>query len=332
LAVLLAALMLLGMVPAAPAASAAEEGTWSLSSTPRTIERKGVKYKLSFSVYDSFGGDPSFSISLSKILNPKGVRRSMQSHTFSFTLDGRGEFVHNFPKTLEKASVNTAGDMDDWGKVAMRFVKESGGRNTCDKGGVVRQAKGELNGDFVFKTGTKRFGKITEAPRKGTLFYSKGDCQDGVDPNPTFPCPRASSSLFGSRTGDNFSVHASKLKGADAASVFASYSKNLKGGHFRSSMIWATLPASKLSVESNLSAGKINGAKSTYLSGAANFAKTAPLQDTGPTPCGSNDGTARYLSRQGEITGDFTAGYFLGGKKTIKGNKLPQASASRTVR
>ena len=326
---MLAALLTIGLLPAVPAA--AQEpvpGYWSLHSVPRKIMRNGKAYMLTVSAYDFGGGAPNVNITLSKTVDPKGIRTSSQSHTFSFDLDDEGVFVHNAPK-LGEAKVNTANDIDPWGSFLLRFDRTSSLTNTCKSGGKDLSAKGDLSGNFTFKTDTKRFGKITEEPKRATLYYSDGQC-DYTGSEEGY-CPPSSEGLYGSREGDGLSVHASHTNGVDGISVSMGYFKDIKGGGTRSSHIMARLPRKKLDLAGNLSSGSLRGAKRTYLSGTANFVKDGPLQEF-KQPCYRKPGTVDQASRRGVLKGDFTGAFWLGGRKSLKTGKMPEAGADRTTR
>ena len=326
---LLAALLTIGLLPAVPAA--AQEpipGYWSMNTMPRKIMRGGKAYLLTVGAYDAGGGPATVNITLSKTLDPAGVRTSTQSHTFSFDLDDEGVFIHNAPK-LGEAKVNTNGDIAPWGSFLLRFDRTSPLTNTCRSGGKDLSAKGDVTGNFTFKTGTKRFGTITEEPKRATLYYSDGQCDyTGTDEG---YCPPSSEGMYGSREGDGLSLYASRVNGYKGVSVSMGYFKEIKGGGTRSSHIMARLPSTKLELANNLSSGRIRGAKKTYLSGAGNFAKDGPLQEF-KQPCYRKPGTVDQASRPGVLRGDFKAAFWLGGAKSLSSGRMPDANADRTTR
>ena len=315
----LAAFLIVGLMPAAPAAAAGESDYWSLMSNTVDVVRGGTTYKMTLfaSGFGAEGAD--FSIQLSKTLNPSGLRKSTQSHYFTWPLDDDGVFVHNDLTSLASAKVDTNSDMNPFGTALVRFAKTSGVTNTCKSGGKILRATGTLSGTMAFKTGTDRFGKIDEMPSKATLVRDDGNCVDGGG-GFTY-CPR-NVGFFGDRATDGFSIGATRTPGSDVVSVSAAYNKTMSGDGSRYSSIYATLPEDQFSIASDLSEGTVAGMKQTYLSGRANFEKTAAASTAEDNPCFGSEATYDRTSRPGVIRGSMIAKFWFGGARDLSEQKL----------
>ena len=316
---MLAALLIGGLLPAAPAA-AAETDYWTLTTQPVNVVRGGITYKMSFyaSDYGTEGGD--FSISLSKTINPTGLRKTTQTHYFSWPLNDDGVFVHNEPTSLATAKVDTNSDMNPFGSALVRFAKTSGVTNTCKSGGKDLYATGTLSGALEFKTGSDRFGKITEMPTKGTLYRSDGNCEDNTGGGGFVYCPR-SVGFSGERETDDLELGVNRDTGSDVVTVSASYFKDMTGDGSRYSSISATLPESQFTMAGDLSEGSVAGMEKTYLSGRANFVKNAASATAKDQNCYGKDAQYDATSRAGVVKGSMVANFWFGGvRKLSDGN------------
>ena len=338
------------VLPAAPAGAAPDaryakrvqrvqamgvDGFWSLQSAATTFKKDGVKYRLRLSASESVVGGivsgTSYTASVSRTRDPKGVTRSTQSHTWFFSSQRDG-FTAN--GKLTSASANSGTDLAPYGKVAVKFTGTSALDKACNGG--VKSRKGDLTGSLVLKTGTGSLGTIKALPSRATLTFISRDADCGGGGGP-LPCPSNSKAAYGDRYSKApLSVWASRRAGSDAASVSASSWEELTlekttvfGSLSRS--VFAVVAAKKVVVADNLSTATIGGAMGTWLSGTANFAAMQKATATNWSPCGKDKVKEhRIITRNGTMTGSFAVDFFAGPDRKV-GKGMDSAYASRTV-
>jgi hypothetical protein len=327
--VLVLGTVLAGMLlPAAPAQAA--EPSWTLTTSPGTVTRNNQKYLMTVQVHEQSGVE-SLTLTLRKVSDPAGVKRSVQSHTFGFSLSNK--FAHT-SSTLKTAKLATGTALGKYGSMTLNFAQNAALRTSC--GGRIKTRTGTISGSMGFKTNVSNFGTITNRPTRGTLVYDNGKCAatngegggGGVN-----ACPSPDSMLSGSRDGGApMTLVASKRSpSATSASVFAAWMQNLPVANgWLSHTIAATLPGANVTIPNNLSSGKVVGASGTWLSGTANYAPNGGAFTTPKTNCGTDKAYTMTL-RMGTITGNFKADYWLGPDRSLGQGPLSNAMASRTV-
>lgn len=310
----LAAVVAALVLPAAPAPAQEMPETWSLNTTPLTFKRGGVKYQLSVAANESYQGE-SVSVTISRTVDPAGVRLASQSHTYTFSLlDGVFDHANN----LATASISTGNKLGKWGKLNLSFRQNAATKRACN--GELKTRTGTISGSLELKTGTNRFATITNRPSRATLQTGSEGCTIPA----TNPCPAPSRGVGGfneqRRTG--FSAH--RVNGATSASVSFFWMDMLSddGSRTLSHYSWARVPGKKVNVASNLGTATVRGAKGTWISGEATFKSNGPASASPAYPCGKAKETLSTY-RPGNISGTLKVASFLGknvGVANLSGN------------
>lgn len=322
----LTSLLLFGLLPAAPAAAATI--TWSLHSKPVSVTAKdGNTYLMTMSAYEYGGEGDSVSISLSRTKNPDGTGplKATQTVDYNFNITGN-RFTHG-DNSLQNAAVDTAGEMGVYGTMDLKFNDDGSLVKRCN--GHIRQRAGVISGTMSFKTNTNLFGTITKRPARATMTWSDGgECGTTT----TVPCGSSYRSVNAGRFASKpLSISGSKVEGAKTANASAFASNGLlnkEGTMLR--YIYATLPASNLTVPNGLGSASLQGAKGTWLSGTMNYKAAAPAHTSPPQNCGTSKETVDSGSN-GNATGNFTADFFVGPNRGVGEAPMDYASANRTV-
>lgn len=326
LALVLAALV----VPAAPAAADADD-FWSLVSSPVTVRRDGVDYKMQIFATETADGE-SVDIMLSRRRNPDGVAEATQSHYFSFDVNrNNNRFTH--PETnLSRAGLDTGNEFGDYGSLDLNFNQDGALKTSCD--GDDRSRVGTLSGTVNFKTQSGTFNTITNRPPRATLYFDSGerDCGFGGGGGGANACPARTRSIFGSRYSSRpFSFSVSETDGSNSASLFWSSGEALRDGEgFLSHSLFATLPASNFGVGDQLGSGTIRGAAGTWVSGTATYTRVGDTYTTPAVNCGG-DKEKVSKSSQGTLTGNLAVDYFLGPDRGVGQAPMDSVNAFRWI-
>lgn len=323
LALVLAALVL----PATPAAADAND-YWSMTSSPVTVRRDGVDYKMSISVSESSTFEIA-QINLFKRSNPAGVASAQQNHGFFMDVkSGNNRFTH--PEiNLSRARFNAGNEFGQYGTMDLRFTADRTLKKTCN--GHLRTRGGKLSGTVNFKTGTAKFGTITVRPTRALLFFDDGDCPGGGGTGGN-ACPSRSRSIYAGREAKPMSITGYKIDGADTASVIVDWTQPLKNKEGSlSHQVLATLPASKFTVGNTATTGTIEGVRGTWLSGKATYtASEGSTFTSAPQNCG---GDKEYVNKSsfGTLTGRLKADFFLGPDRAVNDARMEYAGAQRYI-
>ena len=291
-----------------------------MSTPPLNFRRGGVRYQLTASAFESSTFE-SVSVTISRSVNPAGVRSASQSHTYTF---GSLEGVFDHAANLSTASISTGDRLGKWGKLNLSFRQNAATKTSC--GGDRKTRSGTISGSLELKTGTERFGTITNDPSRGTLSV-QGECGFGNN-NPCLPPSRAVSGFKGHR---NTGVNSFRANGASSASISFFWSDPLDDGntsfrlqHFSS----ARVPARKVNVADNLGSATVRGAKGTWITGEATFRSNAAA-DTSASPCG-NGKESVATRRPGTIGGTLRVTSFLG--KNVNADNTTGSATKYAVR
>lgn len=317
------------LLPVAPAAAAV--GSYTLSSSPVTINRDGRTYQLTITASQGEGGD-SGTVSISKVSNPAGVAYARQDHQYSWTFAGN-RFVPT--SNLASATLKTSGEMGSFGTLDLTFTQNGAVQNLCNT--TVKKRPGTLAGSVTFNTGTPLFGTIRAVPSGATLIYnSTGACTDsGHNYN---ACPPPGFDVSGYRFPSNglFYVSASKANSETGpgrisfmrSAAMPPESTNAPGSVYR--MVTAEVPRSDVTIAANLSSATISGEAGTWISGSATFASNGPVGTAYEDPCAGGRKSV-YTSRPGALSGSLNADVFVG-PNLLVGENMPGGAGKTNVR
>jgi hypothetical protein len=311
------------VLPAAPVPAQEMPETWALQTTPLTFKRGGVAYQLSVGAWESYQGQ-SVSVTISRTVDPKGVRLATQSHTYNFShLDG----VFDHADNLSTASISTGKKLGKWGTLKLNFRQNGAIKRACN--GEFKSRPGTISGSLEFKTGTKRFATITNRPSKATLQTGNEGCTAPT----SSPCPAPSRAVGGFKDHRRSGVSAHRVNGAKSATVSFFWMDMLSadGSRTLSHYSWARVPGKKVLVAKNLSTATVRGAKRTWISGEATFKSNGPASANQPYPCGKGKEVVSTY-RPGNISGTLKVASFLGknvGVRNMTGNGNKTAVRAR---
>jgi hypothetical protein len=301
--IVLVAVMTALVLPTAPAPAQEMPQTWSLNTQPLTFKRGGVSYQLTVGAFESYQGE-SVSITISRTVDPKGVRLATQSHTYNFRFL---EDVFDQASNLSTASINTGNQLGKWGTLKLNFRQNAATKTACK--GEFKSRTGTISGSLELKTGTKRFATITNRPTRATLQTGNEGC---ATPSTT-SCPAPSRGVGAFKTQRQAGVNAHRVNGATSATVSFFWNDMLDGDGSRtlSHYSWARVPGKRVTVAKNLGTATVRGARGTWISGEGTFKSNGPASTSQPYPCGRGKETL-MTNRPGAMSGTLKVNSFLG--------------------